>query len=152
MPVNPNLIKMMSAMHLFWYRLTGGAIGGSFAGRPILLLTTTGRKSGRRRTTPLQYLEDGGNMVLVASNGGNPRHPVWWLNLERNPEAEVRVRNEKSWVTAEKAEGEERERLWGLVVEMYSGYEGYQRTTNREIPVVILRPQKEGQRRRSMRE
>ena len=141
MPVNPNLIKMMSAMHLFWYRLTGGAIGGSFAGRPILLLTTTGRKSGRRRTTPLQYLEDGGNRVLVASNGGNPRHPVWWLNLERNPEAEVQVRNEKSRVRAEKAEGEERERLWGLVVEMYSGYEGYQRTTTREIPVVILRPQ-----------
>ncbi|MDK1082383.1 MAG: nitroreductase/quinone reductase family protein, partial [Anaerolineae bacterium] len=77
MPVNPNLIKMASAMHLFWYRLTGGAIGGSFAGRPILLLTTTGRKSGRRRTTPLVYLEDGGNMVLVASNGGNPRHPIW---------------------------------------------------------------------------
>jgi deazaflavin-dependent oxidoreductase (nitroreductase family) len=141
MPVNPNLIKMMSAMHLFWYRLTGGAISGSFAGRPILLLTTTGRKSGRRRTTPLQYLEDGGNMVLAASNGGNPRHPAWWLNLERNPEAEVQVRNEKRRVTAEKAEGEVRERLWGLLVEMYSGYEGYQRTTNREIPVVILRPQ-----------
>ncbi|MCH8345632.1 MAG: nitroreductase family deazaflavin-dependent oxidoreductase [Chloroflexi bacterium] len=140
MPLNPNLIKMMSAMHLFWYRLTGGVIGGSLAGRPILLLTTTGRKSGRRRTTPLQYMEDGGDMVLVASNGGNPRHPVWWLNLERNPEAEVQVRNEKRRVTAEKAEGEERERLWGLVVEMYSGYEGYQRTTNREIPVVVLRP------------
>ncbi len=141
MPVNPNLIKMMSAMHLFWYRITGGAIGGSFAGRPILLLTTTGRKSGRRRTTPLQYLEDGGNMVLAASNGGNPRHPVWWLNLERNPEAEVQVRNETRRVTAEKAEGEERERLWGLLVELYSGYAGYQRTTDREIPVVILRPQ-----------
>ncbi len=143
---------MVSAMHLFWYRLTGGAIGGSLAGRPVLLLTTTGRKSGRRRTTPLVYLEDGDNMVLVASNGGNPRHPVWWLNLERNPEAEVRVRNEKSRVTAEKAEGEERERLWGLVVEMYSGYEGYQRATNREIPVVVLRPQEQEHRRRSMRE
>jgi deazaflavin-dependent oxidoreductase (nitroreductase family) len=140
MPANPNLIKMMSGMHLFWYRLTGGVIGGSFAGMPFLLLTTTGRKSGRRRTTPLQYLEDGGNMVLAASNGGNPRHPAWWLNLERNPEAEVQVRNEKRRVTAEKAEGEERERLWGLLVEMYSGYGGYQRTTNREIPVVILRP------------
>ena len=75
MPVNPNLIKMMSAMHLCWYRLTGGAIGGSFAGRPILLLTTTGRKSGRRRTTPLQYLEDGGDMVLAASNGATRGTP-----------------------------------------------------------------------------
>ncbi len=141
MPVNPNLIKMMSAMHLFWYRLTGGAIGGSFAGRPILLLTTTGRKTGQPRTTPLQYLEDGENMILAASNGGNPRHPVWWLNLESNPGAEVRVRNDRKPVRAEKAEGEERERLWKLVVEMYSGYEEYQKTTQREIPVVVLRPQ-----------
>ncbi|KKK51409.1 hypothetical protein LCGC14_3115230, partial [marine sediment metagenome] len=122
-------------------RLTGGAIGGSFAGRPILLLTTTGRKSGRRRTTPLVYLEDGGNMVLVASNGGNPRHPVWWLNLERDPEAEVQVRSDKRQVTAVRAEGEDRERLWEAAVETYSGYADYQRTTNREIPVVILRPQ-----------
>ncbi len=141
MPVNPSLIKMMSAIYLFWYRLTGGAIGGSLAGRPILLLTTPGRKSGRRRTTPLQYFEDGGNMIVIASNGGNPRHPVWWLNLERNPEAEVQVRNEKSRVRAEKAEGEERERLWEAAVETYSGYADYQRTTNREIPVVVLRPQ-----------
>ncbi len=106
----------------------------------MLLLTTTGRKSGRPRTTPLQYLADGENMVLVASNGGNSWHPAWWLNLERNPEVEVQVRNERRRVKAEKAEGEERERLWRLVVEMYSGYEGYQRTANREIPVVVLRP------------
>ena len=141
MPTNPTVMKVMSVTHLFWYRLTGGVIGGSFGGRPILLLTTTGRKSGRPRMTPLQYMEDGGNMVVVASNGGNPWHPAWWLNLERNPDAEVQVRNEKRRVKAEKAEGEERERLWQLVVEMYSGYEGYQKTANREIPVVVLRPQ-----------
>ena len=140
MPVNPNLIKMMSAINLFWYRLTGGAIGGSFAGRPILLLTTTGRRSGRPRTTPLQYFEDGGNMIVIASNGGNPRHPVWWLNLERNPEAEVQVRSDKRQVTAESAEGEERERLWEAAVATYSGYADYQKTANREIPVVVLRP------------
>ncbi len=141
MPVNPNLMKMMSAMHLCWYRLTGGAIGGSFAGRPILLLTTTGRKTGQPRTTPLQYLEDGDNMILAASNGGNPRHPAWWLNLERNPEADVQVRNDLKPVTAEKAKGEERRRLWKLLVEMYSGYEDYRQTAQREIPVVVLRPQ-----------
>ncbi len=141
MPANPTVMKAMSGINLFWYRLTGGVIGGSFGGRPILLLTTTGRKSGRPRMTPLQYMEDGGNMVVVASNGGNPWHPAWWLNLERNPDAEVQVRNEKRRVKAEKAEGEERERLWQLVVEMYSGYEGYQKTANREIPVVVLRPQ-----------
>ncbi len=141
MPTNPTVMKVMSVTHLFWYRLTGGVIGGSFGGRPILLLTTTGRKSERPRMTPLQYMEDGGNMVVVASNGGNPWHPAWWLNLERNPDAEVRVRNEKRRVNADKAEGEERERLWQLVVEMYSGYEGYRKTANREIPVVVLRPQ-----------
>ena len=141
MPTSPTLIRLVSATHLFWYRLTGGVIGGSIAGRPMLLLTTTGRKSGRPRTTPLQYLEDGENMVLVASNGGNSWHPAWWLNLERNPEAEVQVGNKTKRVKAEKAEGEERERLWRLVVEMYSGYEGYRKTANREIPVVVLRPQ-----------
>ncbi len=140
MPANPTLMKVMSVTHLFWYRMTGGVIGGSFGGKPMLLLTTTGRKSGRPRTTPLQYLADGENMVLVASNGGNTWHPAWWLNLERNPEAEVQVRNERMRVKAEKAAGEERERLWRLLVEMYSGYEGYQKTANREIPVVVLRP------------
>ena len=141
MPANPTVMKVMSGINLFWYRLTGGIVGGSFGGRPILLLSTTGRKSGRPRTTPLQYLEDGENMVVVASNGGNSWHPAWWLNLERNPQAEVQVGNKKMRVNAEKAEGEERERLWLLLVEMYSGYEGYQKTANREIPVVVLRPQ-----------
>ena len=141
MPANPTVMKVMSGINLFWYRLTGGIVGGSFGGRPILLLSTTGRKSGRPRTMPLQYLEDGENMVVVASNGGNSWHPAWWLNLERNPQAEVQVGNKRMRVNAEKAEGEERERLWLLLVEMYSGYEGYQKTANREIPVVVLRPQ-----------
>ena len=141
MPANPTVMKVMSGINLFWYRLTGGIVGGSFGGRPILLLSTTGRRSGRPRTTPLQYLEDGENMVVVASNGGNSWHPAWWLNLERNPQAEVQVGNKRMRVNAEKAEGEERERLWLLLVEMYSGYEGYQKTANREIPVVVLRPQ-----------
>ncbi len=140
MPANPTVMKVMSGINLFWYRLTGGIVGGSFGGRPILLLSTTGRKSGRPRTTPLQYLEDGENMVVVASNGGNSWHPAWSLNLERKPQAEVQVGNKKMRVNAEKAEGEERERLWLLLVEMYSGYEGYQKTANREIPVVVLRP------------
>ena len=117
MPANPTVMKVMSGINLFWYRLTGGIVGGSFGGRPILLLSTTGRKSGRPRTTPLQYLEDGENMVVVASNGGNSWHPAWWLNLERNPQAEVQVGNKKMRVNAEKAEGEERERLWLLLVD-----------------------------------
>jgi deazaflavin-dependent oxidoreductase (nitroreductase family) len=140
MPVNPRLIKMISLNHRLWYQLTGGLVGGSFLGRPILLLTTTGRKSGRRYTTPLQYLLDGESMVLAASNGGNRRHPDWWLNLRANPEADVQIRRERRRVTAELAKGRERDRLWRRLVEMYSGYQDYQMTTRREIPVVILRP------------
>ena len=143
MPVSPTLISLMSKTHLFWYRLTGGMIGASIVGRRHLLLTTTGRKTGVRRTTPLMYLEDGENLVVIASNGGNQRHSNWWLNLEKNPQAEVQVNNEKKRVTAEEATGEERERLWRAVVEVYSGYEGYQKSTERQIPVVILRPEGE---------
>jgi len=145
MPVDPLIIKTMAAIHEFWYRLSGGLLGGSIMGRPILLLTTTGRKTGARRTTPLMYLEDGENLVIIASNGGNPRHPAWWLNLEQNPQAEVQLRSEKRRVKSEEATGEERERLWRAVVEIYSGYEGYQKTTDRQIPVVILRPEAEAE-------
>jgi deazaflavin-dependent oxidoreductase (nitroreductase family) len=133
-------MKVRSAIHRLCYKLTGGAIGGGSAGMPILLLTTTGRKTGRPRTTPLLYVTDGENIVVVASNGGRPRHPHWWLNLVDNPEAEVQVRNEKRRVKAEEAIGEERERLWRLVVGMFHEYEEFQRATMRKIPVVVLRP------------
>ena len=139
MPTIPSFSKVRLAMHRFCYQLTGGAIGGGSARMPILLLTTTGRKTGRPRTTPLLYVTDGENIVVVASNAGRPRHPLWWLNLEKNPEAEVQVRNEKRRVKAEEASGEERKRLWQLVVDMYPEYEKFQRTANRQIPVVVLR-------------
>ena len=140
MPIPPSLRKMALAMYRFCYRLTGGAIGGGSARMPILLLTTTGRKTGRPRTTPLLYVTDGENIVVVASNAGRPRHPLWWLNLTKNPEAEVQVRNDKRRMKAQEASGEERERLWRLVVEMHPGYEDFQKIANRQIPVVILRP------------
>jgi deazaflavin-dependent oxidoreductase (nitroreductase family) len=141
MPVSPTIIKTWSAIHEFLYRLTGGVLGGSAMGRPILLLTTTGRKTGQRRTTPLMYLEDDENLVVIAANGGNPRHPSWWLNLEKNPQAEVQLKNQKKRVKAEEASGEERERLWRAVVEVHSRYEDNQKSTERRIPVVILRPE-----------
>ena len=141
MPVDPLIIKTMATIHEFWYRLTGGVLGGSIMGRPILLLTTTGRKTGVKRATPLMYLEEEENLIVIASNGGNPRHPAWWLNLAKNPQAEVQLRNERRRVRAGEATGEERKRLWRAVVETYSGYEGYQKATDRQIPVVILRPE-----------
>ena len=140
MSMIPSPMKVRSAIHRLYYQLTRGAIGAGSARMPILLLTTTGRKTGRRRTTPLLYVAEGENIVVVASAGGQPRHPHWWLNLEKNPEAEVQIRNEKRRVKAEEASGVERERLWRLVVGMYPGYEEFQRATTRKIPVVVLRP------------
>jgi len=131
-------MRMISGTHELWYRLSGGRIGGRLGNLPILLLTTTGRRSGRRLTTPLVYLADGENLVIIASNGGSDRHPEWWLNLRAQPNAEVQVGPATRAVVAHKAEGGERERLWRAVVELYHGYDEYRRMTSREIPVVVL--------------
>ncbi|MEX1253767.1 MAG: nitroreductase family deazaflavin-dependent oxidoreductase [Dehalococcoidia bacterium] len=139
-PVNPLWIRFTSAMHLCLYRVSGGFIGGNVIGTPVLLLTTTGRKSGRPRTRPLPCLEDDGAYVVIASNGGNATHPNWYLNLKKQPEAEVLLKGKKLRVRAETATGADRERLWAKAVELYAGYDGYQKETEREIPVVVLRP------------
>ncbi len=134
------IIRLMSATHVFWYRLTDGLVGARVMGAPVLLLCIRGRKSGQERMTPLLYLADGENLVVVASNGGADNHPGWWLNLKTNLEATAQVRGLRKRVRAEPARGEERGRLWGLVTKMYPAYADYQRRTKREIPVVILRP------------
>jgi deazaflavin-dependent oxidoreductase (nitroreductase family) len=135
------LIRIVSVVHRFLYRLTGGAIGGGRRGSQFfLLLTTTGRKTGKERTVPLLYLPDGENMVVVGSNGGADRDPSWWVNLKHNPRAKVQVGRPVKAVRAEKARAEERARLWPLLVEAYPGYDGYEKRLSREIPVVILRP------------
>jgi deazaflavin-dependent oxidoreductase (nitroreductase family) len=130
---------MVTATHEFWYRLTGGFIGGSFGKAPILLLTTTGAKTGRKRTMPLLYYRDGENLVLIASFGGSDNHPDWYVNLRKNPKVEVQIGRETKAVVAETASPEEKARLWPLVVEMYSQYADYQTRTKRQIPVVVLR-------------
>jgi len=134
------MIRSVARIHEFWYRVTGGMIGSSWMGRNMLLLTTTGRKSGRERTTPLLYIRDGDNLVVIASYGGSDRDPDWWQNLEKNPEAHVRAGSRKLIVRAEKASAEEKRRLWPLVVQTYAAYDDYQKRTTRDIPVVILRP------------
>lgn len=134
------LIRVTSAAHLFLHQLTGGRIGGRALGASVLIIITTGRRSGRRRTRPLLYLEDGDNMVIVGSNGGRDQHPDWFHNLRAHPEAEVQIGTKKRRVRAEIADEAERARLWPLVVRSYSGYERYQSLTKRTIPVVILRP------------
>ena len=105
----------------------------------MVLLTTTGRKSGKPRTTPLQYMKDGEDMVIVASNGGNVRHPAWWHNIKAQPQATAQVGKTTMSVRAETANADERARLWPLLVATYSGYQDYEDETERTIPVVILR-------------
>jgi deazaflavin-dependent oxidoreductase (nitroreductase family) len=134
------LFRLFARANRFAYERSGGSIGGTYGGRPILLLTTTGRRSGRKRTTPLLYLADGDALVLVASDGGAPTHPAWFLNLEANPDVEVQVRREHQTMCAQRASAEERERLWPRLVAMYAPYESYQRRARREIPVVVLEP------------
>jgi deazaflavin-dependent oxidoreductase (nitroreductase family) len=107
-------------------------------GSTILLLTTTGRKSGKELTMPLIFGEDGGSRVLVASRGGAPEHPGWYLNLEANPEVGVQVKGDTFRARARTAEGEERERLWKMMNEIWPHYDEYQTKTTRQIPVVVL--------------
>ena len=132
--------RFATRLHSSVYRATGGKVGGRLLGSPVLLLTTTGRKSGRPRTIPLLYLPDGENLVVVASNGGTAGDPAWRLNLVDDPEANVEVGGRKLRVRAEEAEGEERRRLWRRAVRMYGAYQQYQERTDRRIPVVFLRP------------
>ena len=127
-------------LHSSIYRASEGRVWGKMFGGNVLLLNTTGRKSGQRRTTPLLYLRDGEDFVVIASNGGAPKHPAWYLNLKANPETTVELGDREVLVRAEEASSEEKARLWPKVVEMYSGYEGYRRKTDREIPLIFLHP------------
>jgi len=108
-------------------------------GAPLLLLTTTGRKSGRSWTVPLMYQPDDDRWVIIASNGGNAKHPAWWLNLRAQPAASVQIGRDVHPVTAVEAVGDERERLWRRMANVYKGYDGYAQKTTRTIPVIVLR-------------
>src|SRR5205807_3147841 len=127
--------------HTLAYRATRGLVGHRVPGLPpMLLLDHVGAKSGKRRTTPLVYIEDGDDLVIVASKGGHPRHPAWFHNLRANPDTVVQTGSQRRNVRAREATDDERERIWPRVVAAYSGYEGYQRRTLRKIPLVILEP------------
>ena len=126
-------------VHRLLYRASNGVIGGRIANSPVLLLTTTGRRSGKQRTVPLLYLMDGANVVLVASNGGAVRDPTWWLNLQSTSDAWIQIKGTRRRVKAERASAAEKQRLWPRLTAMYPGYKQYQEITGRDIPVVILR-------------
>ena len=135
------LFYLGTDVHTLLYRLSRGLVGHRMPGMPaMLLLDHVGAKSGKARTTPLVYIEDGDAFVIVASKGGHPKHPAWFHNLRANPETTIQVGSRRIPVTARVATDAERERLWPEVVRAYSGYEGYQRRTERKIPLVILEP------------
>lgn len=140
-PWSRPIIKLMSRLNTWIYRMSKGRIGSRFVNdAPVLLLTTIGRKSGKERTTPVLYLEDGSNLVVVASQGGMDRHPLWYLNLRANPEVSVQVGEQRSERLAHVASEQERLRLWPQLVAMYPDFDSYQSWTEREIPVVVLAP------------
>jgi deazaflavin-dependent oxidoreductase (nitroreductase family) len=135
------LLRRVMGGHTAIYRASHGLIGHRFPGSPpMLLLDHVGAKSATRRTSPLVYGRDGENLVLVASKGGYPKSPAWFHNLRANPDTTVQVGSRSIDVRAHVAEGDERARLWALMVGVYPGYESYRKRTEREIPIVVLEP------------
>ncbi|NUW35304.1 nitroreductase family deazaflavin-dependent oxidoreductase [Nonomuraea sp. SMC257] len=120
------------------FRANGGKVGGMFEGAPLVLLTTTGRKSGKQVTTPVMYLKDGERVIVIASYAGADHHPAWYLNLVAHPEATAEIGTETYHAKAEVVEGEERDRLYARMVEQAPGFAEYQEKTERRIPVVAL--------------
>ncbi|HVN40887.1 MAG TPA: nitroreductase family deazaflavin-dependent oxidoreductase [Myxococcota bacterium] len=134
-------VRAMSAVNTCIFRASGGRFGSRFLrGAPVLLLTTTGAKSGVRRTTPLIYLADGTRVVLVASKGGMSHSPAWYHNLMASPECEVQIGSRTTPMLARRASAEEKAALWPKLVAVYRDYDDYQARTSRDIPVLILTP------------
>ncbi|MGX7729508.1 nitroreductase family deazaflavin-dependent oxidoreductase [Rhodococcus sp. 2H158] len=138
------IIKWMSRANVAAYQATGGRIGGKWRvgsafpwGIPVCLLTTTGRKTGQPRTVPLLFLEDDERVVLVASQGGLPEHPLWFRNIQADPRVTVHVRSRVRQMTARVATPEERSHYWPRLVAMYADFDNYQSWTDRVIPVVV---------------
>ncbi len=135
----PGPIRFLINVPVALYRSTNGRIGSRMGSARILLLTTTGRKSGKPHTVALGYFDDTPNLFIVASNNGSERHPAWYLNLTAHPEVEVQVKDQRRRMVATTATPEERERLWARLANEAKQYAGYQKKMSREIPLVILR-------------
>ncbi len=134
-------VKILMALNIFLYRLTGGVLGGRMMGQNVLLLTTLGRRSGKERVTPVNYYRDGENYFLVGTNWGKPVQASWYLNLVHRPAAVIQVKRKTLAVTARPADGDEYDRLWAHVAGLNPFYPRYQAQTRRRIPIVILTPQ-----------
>jgi F420H(2)-dependent quinone reductase len=132
--------RQLTKVHVAALRLSGGRIGASVRGAPVLILHHRGRRSGEERVCPLLYLPDGERMVIVASKGGSHRHPAWFLNLREMKETEVEVGGKTRRVSVRIAAQDERDELWPRVVEIWPDYAQYQKRTDRQIPLIVLEP------------
>lgn len=133
-------LTLIGEDHIRRYRETDGEVGYLWNGATTLLLTTTGRRTGEARTSALIFGRDGDSYLVVASMGGAPRHPQWYLNITAHPDAEIQVRGDHIAVVARTASATEKPRLWKIVTEVWPNYDAYQTRTEREIPVVVLTP------------
>lgn len=134
------LLKYFARVHIWVYRRTNGRLGARLLWFPAALLTTTGRKSGKPRTTPTLYLRDGDRVILPASFGGRAENPTWYLNLKENSAVEVQIRAERLHLSARDATDEERNRYWPRLMRIYPPYRGYREATDRVIPLVVCEP------------
>ena len=135
-----NMFKIMTRTHIFLYRKSGGKIWNTMLGMPVLLLTTTGRKSGKSRTTPVVYVRDNGDYLIAASKGGADSHPAWYLNLEASSEAQIEIGDNVFTVQVTVTEGEERTQLFEKIKTAGDNFATYEQNTQRIIPVVRLTP------------
>jgi deazaflavin-dependent oxidoreductase (nitroreductase family) len=140
MSIPASALRAAGKLNVPIYRLTRGRVGGKVGRAPVLLLTSTGRRSGAQRTAPVLYMRDGANLVVIGSNAGNTNEPGWSFNLKANPDAHVEIGAQHSDVRARVADGEERERLWRAMNAEYEGFEDYDARTSRDIAVFVLEP------------
>ena len=136
--LKPHTIRFIGRLHAWLWRLTRGRFVDGIGAAPFLLLTTKGRNTGRSRTTPVLYLEDGGDLIVVASFGGNDLHPAWYLNLQDGPEAEVMIGRERRRVSAQEISIDQKKLIWPRLVKLYPQFDVYQQRTSREIPLMRL--------------
>jgi F420H(2)-dependent quinone reductase len=133
-------VKVFMFFHILLYRLSKGAIGGTIGGNPILLLSTIGRRSGKRYTTPLMYMHDGADYILIASAMGAAKHPSWYFNLQSHPQTMIQVGTTTIAVEAHEATGTERQRLWDRLLVIAPFLAKHEQKAQRTIPVIVLRP------------
>ena len=135
-------IRIISKIHGYIYRISRGRVGKQLGKAPILLLTTTGRKSGKKRSVPLAAIPYGAKYILVASFGGSPVHPAWLINIRQNPAVNIRVGSTVKQAKASiiKTTDTGYEEMWGKAIAIYGGYENYRRSTSRHIPIVVITP------------